>query len=65
VAGVAAAALGIATLGVAAVGWAPSCLDPSNYADAYFYNAMANYKLNKIEEAEKSGLKAEHLEPTT
>jgi hypothetical protein len=35
-------------------------LDPLNYADAYFYNAVANYKLNKIEEAEKSGLKAEH-----
>jgi tetratricopeptide (TPR) repeat protein len=35
-------------------------LDPSNYADAYFYNAMANYKLNKIEDAEKSALKAEH-----
>jgi tetratricopeptide (TPR) repeat protein len=40
-------------------------LDPSNYADAYFYNAMANYKLNKIEEAEKSGLKAEHLDLLT
>src|SRR6267143_1453113 len=28
-------------------------LDPLNYADAYFYNAVANYKLNKIEDAEK------------
>jgi hypothetical protein len=37
-------------------------LDSLNYADAYFYNALANYKLNKIEAAEKSGLKAEHLE---
>jgi len=37
-------------------------LDPSNYADAYFYNAMANYKLNKIEDAERSGLKAEHVD---
>ncbi len=36
-------------------------LDPLNCADAYFYNAVANYKLNKIEDAEKSGLKAEHL----
>ena len=36
-------------------------LDPLNCADAYFYNAVANYKLNKVEEAEKSGLKAEHL----
>src|SRR4029077_10698696 len=31
-------------------------------ADAYFYDAVANYKLNKIEDAEKSGLKAEHLD---
>jgi tetratricopeptide (TPR) repeat protein len=37
-------------------------LDSLNYADAYFYNAVANYKLNKMEEAEKSGLKAEHLD---
>jgi tetratricopeptide (TPR) repeat protein len=37
-------------------------LDPLNYVDAYFYNAVANYKLNKIEDAEKSGLKAEHLD---
>lgn len=37
-------------------------LDTVNYGPAYFYNAVANYKLNKIEEAEKSGLKAEHLD---
>jgi predicted Zn-dependent protease len=37
-------------------------LDPLNYGDAYFYNAMANYKLNRMEEAEKSGLKAEHTD---
>jgi len=37
-------------------------LDPANYAEAYFYNAIANYKLNKIDAAEKSGLKAEHLD---
>jgi tetratricopeptide (TPR) repeat protein len=37
-------------------------LDTVNYGHAYFYNAVANYKLNKIEEAEKSGLKAEHLD---
>jgi tetratricopeptide (TPR) repeat protein len=36
-------------------------LDPLNCADAYFYNAVANYKLNRMEEAEKSGLKAEHI----
>lgn len=35
-------------------------LDPINYAEAYFYNSVANYKLNKIEDAEKSALKAEH-----
>jgi tetratricopeptide (TPR) repeat protein len=34
-------------------------LDPLNYGEAYFYNAVANYKLNKLEAAEKSGLKAE------
>ena len=36
-------------------------LDPLNYAEAYFYNAFANYKLNKIEAAEKSALKAERM----
>ena len=36
--------------------------DPLNYADAYFYNAVANYRLKKIEDAEKSGLKAERLD---
>jgi hypothetical protein len=40
-------------------------LDPSNYVDAYFYNAVANYKLNKMEDAERSGLKAEHLDLPT
>jgi hypothetical protein len=40
-------------------------LDPLSYADAYFYNALANYKLNKIEEAEQSGLKAEHVDLRT
>jgi hypothetical protein len=40
-------------------------LDPLNYGDAYFYNAVANYKLNKIAEAEKSCLKAEHLDLRT
>ncbi len=37
-------------------------LDPLDYAQAYFYNAAANYKLNHIEAAEKSGLKAERLD---
>jgi lipoprotein NlpI len=40
-------------------------LDPMNYADAYCYNALANYRLNKIEDAEKSALKAEHLDLRT
>ena len=40
-------------------------LDPLNYAEAYFYNAVANYKLNRIEAAEKSGLKAEHVDLRT
>jgi tetratricopeptide (TPR) repeat protein len=40
-------------------------LDEWNSAGAYFYNAVANYKLNKIEEAEKSALKAERLDLRT
>jgi tetratricopeptide (TPR) repeat protein len=40
-------------------------LDPLDYAEAYFYNSLANYKLDKIEEAEKSGLKAERLDLRT
>ncbi|HET8922278.1 MAG TPA: tetratricopeptide repeat protein [Candidatus Acidoferrum sp.] len=40
-------------------------LDPLNYTEAYFYNAFASYKLNKIEDAEKSGLKAERLDLRT
>jgi TolA-binding protein len=34
-------------------------LDAFSPADAYFYNAVANYKLNKYEQAEKSALNAE------
>jgi tetratricopeptide (TPR) repeat protein len=40
-------------------------LDPLNYTEAYFYNAVANYRLDKFEEAERSGLKAEHIDLTT
>ena len=40
-------------------------LDPLNSADAYFYDAVANFMLNRIEAAEKSGLKAEHLDLRT
>jgi tetratricopeptide (TPR) repeat protein len=35
--------------------------DPINSADAYFYNALANYKLNNMLEAEKTALKAERM----
>lgn len=35
--------------------------DPINSADAYFYNALANYKLNNFAEAEKTALKAERM----
>jgi hypothetical protein len=40
-------------------------LDPWNFAEAYFYNAVANYKLGKVEDAEKSALKAEHVDLLT
>jgi hypothetical protein len=40
-------------------------LDPLNYAEAYFYNSFAYYKLNKMEDAEKSALKAERLDLRT
>jgi tetratricopeptide (TPR) repeat protein len=40
-------------------------LDQVNYSDAYFYNALANYRLNKFEEAEKSGRKAEQVDLPT
>ena len=40
-------------------------LDPLNSAEAYFFNAVANYKLKNIEAAEKSALKAEHVDLLT
>lgn len=40
-------------------------LDELYPAEAYFFNAMANYKLNHIQEAEKSALKAEHVDLLT
>ena len=40
-------------------------LDELYPAQAYFYNAIANYKLNNIKEAEKSALKAEHVDLLT
>ena len=40
-------------------------LDPMNCTEAYFYNAVANFELNHIEQAEKSALKAEHVDLLT
>ncbi|HEY2351591.1 MAG TPA: tetratricopeptide repeat protein [Candidatus Acidoferrum sp.] len=40
-------------------------LDPLKYTEAYFYNSLANYRLNKFDEAEKSGLKAEQVDLPT
>lgn len=40
-------------------------LDEVNPAEAYFYNAVANYQLNRIDEAEKSVLKAERSDLLT
>jgi tetratricopeptide (TPR) repeat protein len=37
-------------------------IDPLDYSEAYFYNAAANYKLKRFEEAEKSARKAERLD---
>jgi TolA-binding protein len=37
-------------------------MDPMDFAEAYFYNAAANYKLNNAEAAEQSGLRAERLD---
>lgn len=37
-------------------------LDSLDYAEAYFYNAVANYQLHKVDEAEKSGIQAERLD---
>jgi tetratricopeptide (TPR) repeat protein len=40
-------------------------LDPLNSTEAYFYNAMANFQLGHIKEAEKSAIKAEHVDLRT
>jgi tetratricopeptide (TPR) repeat protein len=40
-------------------------LDPGNPAEAYFYNAFANFKLGKFADAEKSAFKAEHIDLLT
>src|SRR5262249_27520504 len=36
--------------------------DPLNYPTAYFYNSVANYKLKKFDDAEKTALKAVRLD---
>jgi tetratricopeptide (TPR) repeat protein len=40
-------------------------LDPGNPAEAYFYNAFANFKLGRFADAEKSAVKAEHIDLLT
>jgi len=40
-------------------------LDPWNYSAAYFYNALANFELKRIDDAEKSALMAEHRDLLT
>jgi hypothetical protein len=40
-------------------------LDLLNPAGAYFYNAVANYELGRMDEAEKSAVKAEHVDLLT
>jgi Tetratricopeptide repeat len=40
-------------------------LDPWNFAEAYFFDAAANYSLGKFADAEKSALKAEHVDLRT
>lgn len=40
-------------------------LDSSDYAAASYYNAVANFKLNKLAEAEKSALKTAHTDLLT
>jgi tetratricopeptide (TPR) repeat protein len=40
-------------------------LDPINCTAAYYYNAVANYKLKRIDAAEKSAIKAEHVDLRT
>ncbi len=37
-------------------------LDEWSPADAYFYNAVANFKLDRMEAAERSAVKAEHVD---
>jgi tetratricopeptide (TPR) repeat protein len=37
-------------------------LDPFDYPQAYFFNSVANFNMRNLEEAEKSGLQAEHLD---
>ena len=37
-------------------------LDPLDYAEAFFYNSAANFQLNNLAAAEKSGLKAARLD---
>jgi Tetratricopeptide repeat len=49
---------------IAAGGYAVD-LDSYSCSEAYYYNAVANYMLNKFAAAEKIGLKAEHVDLIT
>lgn len=40
-------------------------LDPWNFAEAYFFDAAANYSLGRFADAERSALKAEHVDLRT
>ena len=40
-------------------------LDPLNCMEAYFYDAVAHYELHQIDQAEKSALKAKHVDLLT
>ena len=40
-------------------------LDPLNCSEAYFYDAVAHYELHQIDQAEKSALKAKHVDLLT
>ncbi|MDP9337568.1 MAG: tetratricopeptide repeat protein, partial [Acidobacteriota bacterium] len=40
-------------------------MDSASYTQACFYNALANYRLNRLAEAEKSGMKTVHMDLET
>jgi hypothetical protein len=52
--------LSLATLKPASAGAYVIDFDPVNLGEAYFYNAFANFKLNRMDVAEKNALQAEN-----